>query len=163
VIAAVRHPWLALANGTKEQLVSEPTVLQQAPTEEERTRARAALASPADSIDVRLVAPDGSFILYLLSRNVTEVPDPDAGTVFHFDPALAVWDRVRDAWRWETHVAPPEYTLVYVAECGNFTLSFDGTGLFVKPGSYPTSTQLYDVATGELRASRPGDYPPASA
>ena len=149
-------------DGTQGQLVSESKVLQQAPTEEERTRARAALSTPA-SIDVRLVAPDGSFVLYVLSRNVTEVPDPDAGTVVHFDPALALWDRVRDAWRWETDVAPPEYTLVYIAECGNFTLSFDGTGLFVKPGSYPTSTRLYDVATGKLRAPRPGDHPSASA
>lgn len=143
--------------------MSEPTVLQQAPSEEERTRARAALRIPADSIDVRLVAPDGSFVLYLISRNVTEVPDPDAGTVVHSDPAIALWDRVRSAWRWETHVAPPEYTIGYVADRGDFTLSFDGTGLFVKPGSYPTSTRLYDVATGELRASRPGDYPSSGA
>jgi hypothetical protein len=143
--------------------MSEPRVLQQVPTEEERARARAALYPPADWIDARLVAPDGSFILYLVTRNVTEVPDPDAGSVVRFDPTLALWDRVRDEWRWQTHVAPPEYTLVYVAEEGNFTLSFDGTGLFVKPGRYPTSTQLYDVATGKLRAPGPGDYPPATA
>jgi hypothetical protein len=112
-----------------------PTAPQQPPTEEERA----------------------------VSRNITEVPDPDAGTVVHFDPALALWDRVRGAWRWETYEAPPEYTLVHVVERATFTLSVDGTGLFVKPGSYPTSTRLYDVATGELRASRPGDHPSASA
>ena len=127
------------------------------PTEEERARARAALFTPADSIDARLVAPDGSFVVYMISRNVSSMPDPDAGTVYNFDPAIGLWDCVRNVWRWESSDAPYEYTLVYVAETGNFTLSADGTGLYVKPGSYPRASQLYDVETGKLRPPRPGD------
>jgi hypothetical protein len=96
----------------------------------------------------------------MVSRNVREVPDPDAGSVVHFDPAFALWDRVREEWRWETEAAPPEYTLGYTAERAIFTLSNDGTGLFVGFSGYPTSAKLYDVATGKLRAPRPGDHPP---
>ena len=126
-------------------------------TEEEKARAAAALGDPAEYLDVRCVARDGGWILFLLSRNVTEVPDPDAGSVVHADSSFALWDCVKGAWRWETWEPPPEYTVGFTADSGHFTLSADGTGLFVKPSGYPTSARLYDVATGALRAARPGD------
>lgn len=129
------------------------------PTDAEKERARAMLRRPADFIDHRLVAPDGSFVLYAVSRNVTEVPDPDAGSVVHADMSLALWDRESQAWRWETTEGPPEYTLTYTADRATFTLGTDSRGILVDVPEYGRSSRLYDVATGNLRPIAYGDVP----
>jgi hypothetical protein len=96
-----------------------PTAPQEPPTEEERA----------------------------VSRNITEVPDPDAGTVVHFDPALALWDRVRGAWRWETYEAPPEYTLVHVVTSRPASYAHPDRGI--------THPRARDVASDERVTSLP--------
>jgi hypothetical protein len=119
-------------------------------------RALAALARPADGAQCAAVSADGGFAVFYLRRDEHEVPDPDAGSVWRYDPALALWDRRAASWRWETAEHPEGYVLAFLDQ---FTLSFDESGLFVRGSSYPTSGTLYDVETGALRLAREGDRP----
>jgi hypothetical protein len=114
------------------------------------------------SASVRAVSEDGSLVLFILSRNPEWVPDPDAGSVFHSDVSVGLWDDRAGKWLWETADSPAEFTLGYLRDQGSFAFSWDERGVFVRAAG-KLATTLYDVRTGEVRTTQSGDHPPAPA
>jgi hypothetical protein len=129
------------------------------PLDEEIARARAHKA--VDQASLRAVSRDGALLFFVLGRNWTERPDPDAGTVVSCDATLGLWDARAGAWRWETAATPDEMGCgSWLFEQGGFEMTFDESGIFGRVELRRTA-KVYDVATGALRQARTGDFLPA--
>lgn len=128
-------------------------------SEDESAAALRSLLVPAESANAGPTTSDGRLAVFFLHRNVYEVPDPDAGSVVHSDPSIALWDRHAKRWLWETSESPEYFVLGWLLGHGSIALSWDESGLFAR-GQGRTSLTLYDLATGALRPARAGDSPP---